>query len=244
MICEDIEMKMRVPFAAGLGLMVAASANAGLGDAFEVGYSWSGEDFGGTAVSGYVVDLYLELDGASDILLNIYNYNGSNQGDNPTYFQGLTAAGWAPNEQGSIFTTEVSQMFDSFIAIGGVTSEGMDGNPYQMAGNGVAVDPNFGQSAPGAGDGGNNNAAGPGYDAGWFNGNPNNPIGASVDGVVFIGRFSIAGSDGFSLEGSTGNATFNEGLGTPGQQGGWTVVPAPGALALLGLAGLAGRRRR
>ena len=238
-------MNMRVPFAAGLGLMVAASANAAMtGDAIEVGYAWSGEDFGGTAVSGYVVDLYLELDGASDILLNIYNFNGANQGDNPTYFQGLTAAGWAPNEQGSIFTTEVSQMFDSFIAIGGVTSEGLDGNPYQMAGNGVSVDPNFGQSSPGAGDGGNNNAAGPGYDAGWFNGNPNNPIGAATAGYVFIGRFSIAGSDGFSLEGSTGWATFNEGLGTPGQQDTFTVVPAPGALALLGLAGLAGRRRR
>ena len=224
--------------------LIASGASAALGNAYEVGYAWSGEDFGGTAVSGYVVDLYLNLSGENDVLLNIYNYNGINQAGNPTYFQGLTAAGWAPNEQGSIFTTEVSQMFDSFIAIGGVTSEGLDGNPYQMAGNGVGVDPNFGSSAPGADDGGDNNAAGPGYDAGWFNGNPNNPIGASVDGVVFIGRFSIAGSDGFSLEGSTGSATFNEGLGTPGQQGGWTVVPAPGALALLGLAGLAGRRRR
>ena len=224
--------------------LLTAGANAGFGQAYEIGYAWSGKDFGGTAVSGYVVDLYLEFYGPSDILLNIYNFNDINQGNNPTYFQGLTAAGWAPNEQGSIFTTEVSQMFDSFIAIGGVTSEGIDGNPYQMAGNGVAVDPNFGQSAPGAGDGGNNNAAGPGYDAGWFNGNPNNPIGTATGGLVFIGRFSIAGSDGFSLEGSSGWATYNEGLGTPGQQDTFTVVPTPGALALLGLAGLAGRRRR
>ena len=44
--------------------------------------------------------------------------------------------------------------------------------------------------------------------------------------------------------GGTGFATFNEGIGTPGQQDSFTIVPAPGALALLGLAGLAGRRRR
>ena len=46
--------------------------------------------------------------------------------------------------------------------------------------------------------------------------------------------------------GSTGFATYNQGVGTAGVQEGFTVVeiPAPGALALLGLAGLASRRRR
>ena len=227
-------MNTRIPLAAGLGLMVAATASAGMtGNAYEYGRAWSGEDFGGTAVSGYVVDLYLEFNSESDILLNVYNFNDANLGT--TYFQGLTAAGWAPNEQGSIFTTGVSQSFDSFIAIGGVTAEDGDGNPLQMAGNGVSVDPNFPD----------NNAAGPGANAGWFNSNPNNPIGsAGGGGLVLIGRFSQAGSDGFSMQGSTGWATFNEGLGTPGQQSAFTVIPTPGALALLGLAGLAGRRRR
>ena len=224
-------MKLSAIFASALATSVfAATASAGIErNAIQVGYSFSGEDFGGTAVSGYVVDLYLELDST---LLNVYNFNDVNLGT--SYFQGLTAAGWAPNEQGGIFTTEVSQSFDSFIAIGGVTEYGTDGNPYQMAGNGVSVDPNFPD----------NNAAGPGANAGWFNGNPNNPIGASVDGLVFIGRFSIEGSDGFSMEDSYGQITFNEGVGTPGQQESFVVVPAPGALALLGLAGLAGRRRR
>ena len=226
-------MNTRIPLAAGLGLMVAATASADMtGNVYEVGYAWSGATFGGTT-SGYVVDLYLEFTSSSDILLNVYNFNDSNLG--ASYYQALTAAGWAPNEQGSIFTTGVSQSFDSFIAIGGVTGEDMDGNPYQMAGNGVSVDPNFPD----------NNAPGPGANAGWFNSNPNNPIGsAGGGGLVLIGRFSQAGSDGFSMQGSEGWATFNEGLGTPGQQAGFTVVPAPGVLALLGLAGLAGRRRR
>ncbi len=245
-----------VTLTAGIGLMVAASANADLLNAYEVGYAWSGEDFGGTSVSGYVVDLYLEFDGAGDTLVSITDYNAINQADSPAYYQGLTAAGWAPNEQGSIFTTEVSQSFDSFIAIGGVTSEGLNGNPYQMARNSVAVNSDFGQNAPGSGDGGNNNAAGPGYDAGWFNGDPNNPLGKAVDGAVFIGRFSLAGSDGFSLAGSTGTAKWTAGVGEPAQSGSWTVmgagdgdddssvVPGPGGLVALGGLGLISRRRR
>ena len=227
-------MKTKMIIASTLATTVlAATASAGIYDriATQEGYAFSGEDFGGVAVSGYVVDLYLELE-ASDVLLNVYNFNDVNLGT--TYFQGLTAAGWSPNEQGSIFTTEVSQSFDSFIAIGGVNSEGPDGRAYQMASNGVSVDPNFPD----------NNAAGPGANAGWFNGNPNNPIGASDGGRVLIGRFSIAGSTGFSMEGSYGQITFNQGVGTPGEQESFVVVPAPGALALLGVAGMASRRRR
>ncbi len=234
-------MKIGVPAAAALGLAIAMSANASMtGNAFENGYAYSGTDFGGVAVEGYVVDLYLEFDSADDVLLNIYNFNNS---FGPTaYFQGLTAPGWSPNEQGSIFETDVSKFFDSFIAIGGVTSEGPNG-PIQMAGNGVSPDPNFG----------GNSAIEPLPNAGWYNGNPNNPIGQVVatnftnTGFgVFIGRFSIENSDGFSMVGSIGSGTYNQGLGTPGFQDDFTVVqvPAPGALALLGLAGLAGRRRR
>ena len=221
-------------FATVASTLIGTAATAGLtGNAYEYGRAWSGEDFGGTAVSGYVVDIYLEFDSESNILLNIYNFNDVNLGT--SYFQGLTAAGWAPNEQGSIFTTGVSQSFDSFIAIGGVTAEDGDGYALQMAGNGVSVDPNFPD----------NNSAGPGENAGWFNSNPNNPIGsAGGGGLVLIGRFSQAGSDYFTMAGSTGFATFNEGLGTPGVQGDFIVLPAPGALALLGIAGLAGRRRR
>ena len=234
-------MKICVPAATALGLAIAMSANAGMtGNAYEVGYSFSGTDFGGVAVSGYVVDLYLEFDGDADVMLNVYNFNDSNSG--AAYFQGLTAPGWAPNEQGSIFETEVSQSFDSFIAIGGVTADGANG-PLQMAGNGVSVDPNFG----------GNSAIAPAADAGWYNGNPNNPIGQVVatnfttTGFgVFLGRFSVQDSSGFSMVGSTGFATYNQGVGTAGVQEGFTVVdiPAPGALALLGLAGLASRRRR
>jgi uncharacterized protein (TIGR03382 family) len=60
---------------------------------------------------------------------------------------------------------------------------------------------------------------------------------------VLIGRFAYDGD--FDLSGTTLEVTWNQGLGTPGNQAGFTVnIPAPGAMALLGLAGLTGRRRR
>lgn len=233
-------MNMRMPLGASLAIAVAASAQGAMtGNAYEVGYAWSGDTFGGTT-SGYVVDLYLELD-ASDVLLNIFNYNDVS--GNSSYYQGLTANGWAPNLQGSVFDTQDAREFDSFVAVGGVDVSA--GNPLQVGNYGVSVDPNFG---------GNTNAV-PNPNAGWYNGDPSNLAGAAGDltavGLngkfgVFIGRFSIEGSEGFSLAGSIGEATYNQGLGTPGLQEGFTVVqvPAPGALALLGLAGLASRRRR
>ena len=202
------------------------------GNAYEVGYAWSGSTFGGST-SGYVVDLYLEFTSSSDILLNVYNFNDANLGT--SYYQALTAAGWAPNLQGGPFNTQDAREFDSFIAIGGITEYGPGGQPYQMAGNGVSVDPGFG----------GNNADGPGTNSGWYNSNPSNPIGsAGGDGLVMIGRFAIEGSNGFSMEGCTGWATFNEGIGTPGQQQEFICLPTPGALALLGIAGLTGGRRR
>ena len=217
--------------------IIAASASADMtGFAYQNGYAWSGSTFGGST-SGYVVDLYLEFDSMDDVLLNVYNYN--QVGGSDSYYQGLTAAGWAPNLQSGPFETDDALEFDSFIAIGDTGPT--NGNPDQMAGNGVSVDPNFGGNTAGA----------PGTNAGWYNGNPNNTIGMAQQTVhtangigVFIGRFSVENSNGFSLEGSSGQATFNQGPGTDGLQESFVVVPAPGALALLGVAGLAGRRRR
>ena len=65
----------------GTTALLAASANAGMtGNAYEVGRAWSGEDFGGTVVSGYVIDVYLEFNSESDVLLTIYNFNDANLG--------------------------------------------------------------------------------------------------------------------------------------------------------------------
>jgi hypothetical protein len=213
---------------------VATTASADFTEAIAVSYSVTAADFGGASVTVNVQDIYLMSDDATDALLNIYNWNSSQTG--LSFFQSFTGTGWVPTNLGGPFDTAALQQADSFVTIGGFDYS--TGTPLQSpgAGAGVGVDPNFG----------GNNAAAPGADAGWYNSSPPSLIGRPGDTILglgtLIGRFANTGE--FDLTGSTFEATWNNGLGTPGVQEMFTVVPAPGAMALLGLAGLAGRRRR
>jgi len=74
----------------------------------------------------------------------------------------------------------------------------------------------------------------------WFV-TPDDAQGAEVGGRVLIGQFTI--TDGGSLIGQVSLQGKNAD-GDTWQANGVSWVPAPGALALLGVAGLAGRRRR
>ena len=221
-------------FAAGAAALVAGSASASITGATVVSYSVTAADFGGAEVTVNVQDLYMTSNDAADVMLNVYNLTLSGTASGITYFQSFTGTGWQPTNLGGPFDTAALQSADSFVTIGGFDFA----NPLQTpgAGAGTGLDPNFG----------GNTAAAPGALAGWYNGSPpslNGQVGATAAGLgVLVGRFTYAGD--FSLEGSTLEVTWNQGLGTPGQQAGFTVVPAPGALALLGLAGIAGRRRR
>jgi len=80
---------------------------------------------------------------------------------------------------------------------------------------------------------------------GWANGASNAP-GTPVTGTVNF-------TTGLNMTGSTNSIWIGNGYGTAGTSGtftgsitllGVTAVPAPGAIALVGLAGLVGRRRR
>ena len=227
------------------------AANADITGCWYHGYEASAEAFGGDIVTCYVVDMYMTSNNSDDALLNVYNANITNSLGDVTYYQGLTAAGWTPNLQGGPFDTADARYLDSFISAGGRNESGAesldaDGNLIQMGGNGTGTDPNFG----------GNGAAAPGADGGWYNGNPNNPIGVGFTNgnlpgplgsnlSIFIGRFSLEGSSEFDLSGAL-SVTWNEGIGTPGTQESFDImeVPAPGALALLGMASMASRRRR
>ena len=217
----------------GLAAVVAGTASADFNGAVQVGYAVSAADFGGATVDVYVVDVYMTSDDTADTLLNVYNWNTA--GGPASFFQSFTGTGWQPTNLGGPFDTEALQSADSFVTIGGF---GADGLQAPGAGAGSGLDPNFG----------GNNAAAPGVDAGWYNGSPPSLNGAVMtydSGITgtLIGRFSSLDGE-FSLEGTMFEATWNQGLGTPGQQAGFTIVPAPGAVALLGMAGLVGRRRR
>jgi hypothetical protein len=221
----------------GLGLAVAGASFADITGAVTYDYTITAEDFGGTMVTVNVSDLYLTSNDAADTALNVYNMSMATAGQ-VNYFQSTTGTGWQPTNLGGIFDTEALRNADSFVTIGGFDQGGTP-DPEQNvgAGAGTGLDPNFG----------GNTAAYPGDLAGWYNGSPpslNGQVGDTVGGLgVLVGRF--AWGDNFDISGSTLEVTWNQGLGTPGQQAGFVVnVPAPGALALLGLAGIAGRRRR
>ena len=224
----------------GLAAVVAATASADYSsDAIEVGY-WvtDAADFSGTATV-YVVDIYMAsddlwegTDGSGDTLLNVYNWNAV--GAPGAFFQSFTGTGWQPTNLGGPFDNDALQTADSFVTIGGF---GPDARQTPGAGAGSGLDPSFG----------GNNAAAPGVDAGWYNGSPPSYNGGAMvydNGIegTLIGRFAYA--EEFSLIGTTFSATHNQGLGTSGVQGDYVVAPAPGAVALLGLAGVIGRRRR
>ena len=230
-------------YALGLGLasIVAATASADITGAYVYSYSVTAADFDGGEVTVNVQDLYLSSDDASDTALNVFNYNaGANAAT--SYFQSFTGTGWQPTNLGGPFDAPALRLADSFVTIGGFAQDTLLPEQAPGAGAGTGLDPNFG----------GNDAAAPGADAGWYNGSPpslNGQVGAvpEADGDliglgVLVGRFATVGES--DLIGSTLEVTWNQGLGTPGQQGGFTVTPAPGAIALLGLAGLANRRRR
>ena len=220
--------------------VLAAAASADITGAYVVSYSVTAEDFGGGSVTVNVQDLYMSSDDSADTLLNVFNMNLASTAQ-VDYFQSATGTGWLPNNLGGIFDNPAIRLADSFVTIGGFAQDTLIPEQAPGAGSGSGLDPNFG----------GNNAAAPGALAGWFNSSPpnlNGQVGAVANTTggtslgVMVARFTYDGA--FDLIGTTLEVTWNQGLGTGGQQGAFTVTPAPGALALLGLAGVAGRRRR
>ena len=230
-------------YALGLGLasLVAATASADITGAYVVGYSVTAADFDGNDVTVNVQDLYLSSDDAADTALNVFNYNaGANAAT--SYFQSFTGTGWQPTNLGGPFDAPALRLADSFVTIGGFAQDTIIPEQAPGAGAGTGLDPNFG----------GNGAAAPGPNAGWYNGSPPSlnglvgsvpePNGDLIGLGVLVGRFATIGDS--DIAGGTLEVTWNQGLGTPGQQEGFTITPAPGALALFGLAAFGRHRRR
>ena len=220
---------------------ITAVASADITGAYVYSYSVTAADFDGADVTVNVQDLYLSSDDAADTALNVFNYSASATAAT-SYFQSFTGTGWQPTNLGGPFDTPALRLADSFVTIGGFAQDTLLPEQAPGSGAGTGLDPNFG----------GNGAAAPGPNAGWYNGSPpslNGQVGAvpEADGDliglgVLVGRFATIGDSDLTL--GTLEVTWNQGLGTPGEQAGFTITPAPGALALLGLAGLANRRRR
>jgi uncharacterized protein (TIGR03382 family) len=224
---------------------LTSATSAEITGAYYCGRYVDAVDFAGTPdFGGYVIDLWLRSNDATDTVLNTFNGNMENSLGATTYYQSFTGGTWLPNNLGPPFETEALKHADSFVSMGGrdanADSAYVDGAVVQFNANGTGLDPNFGGTTADA----------PGEDFGWYNSNPENYIGQPVlvDGElrVFIGRFSLDGVTDFDISGVV-SVTWNNGIGTAGHQIENLDImecPAPGALALLGLAGLAGSRRR
>jgi MYXO-CTERM domain-containing protein len=202
----------------------------------------------GQALTVYTV--VARFNGPTDTLLNCFNFGisgGSTAAalggfwhkDNNESSGGVLSQAygtWSPSQTGSV---TANRPYDSYLTVGN-----------QAVGTNTSnADPSW----PAAGGGWDRPTLAPGGTIGWFNSNPPNlqgRVGQNVNTAtdVRIGQFVLSANDNV-LRTYTLTAGYNDGTAGASAQfatGTFTLgaVPAPGAVALLGLAGLAGRRRR
>ena len=214
----------------GLGMAGAASA------AF-LGYECDITTVGGLAK----IQVFAKFNGATDTVLNAFHFNKTVGGGSPVFHHADALTGGVDSTVAGTWNPQfvlAPGAMDSYVCIGG--GEGF------ASGNTTNADPDFGAAgfnqaqipflgAPG------NTTNGPG----WFNSNPPNNQGrVNAQGRVKIGQFVVGANEGpylFFLK-----IGYNSGQpGSVVQFGeGTFCVPAPGALALLGLAGFTRRRQR
>jgi hypothetical protein len=243
-------MKKAVVFSAGAAFIVSSAALAdvaGIGGQSTLRYYESDgmtvTDLDGAAFA--VLDLYVDFsatnhDGYNNedsFLLNMFNVNVMANGFGMFNQSDVVSGSWSPS-----FSLDIpglsNPLIDSFVTIGG----GVGSEPNGAATNGTSLDPSFGSGV--SGDIFNTNI-------GWYA--PPTAEQGSVDIALqaWIGQFAVTGDEArgganFDFIGSVG---YNYGDSTGAffaddKGGNFTFVPAPGALALLGLSGLCLRRRR
>jgi hypothetical protein len=230
---------------------LVASADAGV-----LGFSF----FARIASNGNtIIDAFAVMSNASDRLLNIYNVNlTTTQGGSTlsTYVQqaGTATRGWKPDAT----TSTRSNIVDSFMTIGVDGGAPYEGQYYASAGTGADGNfTNWSSLAPTVP-----------ANAGWFLSPPTLPdnvaeslIGMSGAAVYRINTGTVTNANNLGVwcahlviaPGDVGSRWWVATAASKDGVTGGTVTstvgvdlnfPAPGALALLGIAGFASRRRR
>lgn len=214
---------------AKLMLALAPLAIAGAADAGFTGYAVES-----STTSGYVTyRLYAQFNSATETVLRAFNIHAT-QGDLSGFVHddivsnGLSSSvgSWNPN-------FVVGAAHDSYLAIGG---------PAVLGGGNTTV-------ADAGWINGWNTASIPDYPssgiAGWYNSLTENLQGrVDGDSRVLLGQFVLAA--GHAAKTISLRITHNTTFGSPvsESQGTFSLVPTPGPIALLALAGFAARRRR
>jgi hypothetical protein len=225
--------------AAVAGLVVSSMASATF-----TGYQVTSSNVTNSGQNLSVYTLWASFNGPTDTVLNAFNFAAAAGSSlNGFWHKDLadtsspgtlsqTMGTWNPTQTGS---ATGNRPFDSYLTIGNqaVSTNSSNADPswpapaswnrVDLPSNGVI---------------------------GWFNSNPPNlqgrvGIGANTATQVRLGQFVLSQNDTAGRNYSL-TIGYNNGIpGTPVQFGTGTFsLPAPGALALLGLAGLVGRRRR
>ena len=205
-----------------------------------------------TVGANTVIDVFAGVSNASDKFLNVYNTVS-----NGVFVQkaGLATKTWKPDTAG--FTSTRNTLDDSFMTAG-TFSGGQYGGEYYASSN-TNGDPNF------TGSSWNATPASPAATtipnlAGWYTGDPTSVDNVSESLLGLVNRQDLSGGAAATrgiwcahLVIAGNNAAWNfsafasikDGLTGVETSGTSTfAVPAPGAVALLGLAGFAARRRR
>jgi len=235
-----------VIFVAAAASAVVASADAGF-----LGFVASSRTVGAYTV----IDIFAGVSNASDKFLNVYNTNS-----NGVFFQatGLANKTWKPD---SANFNSTRNSIDSFMTAG-TYSGGAYGGEYYASTN-TNGDPNFTGNSWNASPASAAATTIP-ANAGWYTGDPtsidnnaesivglqnrtNGTGGAAANYGIWCSHLVLSGTQ---LIGSSFTfsafASIKDGVtGAVSQASSeFQAVPAPGALALLGLAGFAARRRR
>ena len=218
------------------------------------------------------IDVFVDCNNAADYIVNVYGQRASSATNsvistvkngviNSSLATNATAAnglmfnqGTGVNKNWAPDFDNADGLFDSFVTIGGRTQDAA-GNPE--TGNQLAKDPsfsNFSSSTSGFGTLRTGTTLTTDAGPGWYAGDPNNAMnkaGSYADLKIMLGHFVVdvtsylGTSDTLTLT-FNGNITIKVG-GTVQQQpvfaNSFNFIPAPGAVALIGLAALVSRRR-
>ena len=239
-----LQMKIALIGVVGAASMVVAA------DAGFLGFVASVRTVGANTV----IDMYAGVDNASDKFLNVYNANISTTlAGGFVQKAGFYTKTWRPDGA----TSTRSTLDDSFMTAGGSAY----GGEYYPSGQ-TNGDPNF------TGTSWTPTATSPPFttvppNAGWYTGDPdsldnnaeslagitgrqNLSGGATANFGVWCSHFVVVGEN--AVINFSAFSSIKDGISGAVSQsqssGAFNAIPAPGALALLGLAGFASRRRR